>query len=81
MKESSQEKNTLGIDIGGTNTIFGVVSPDGDILVRGSIPTSSYSTFPVYIQTLYKAVKTAAAEGGLNYDSIGAIGVLIPRQA
>lgn len=78
MKESSQEKNTLGIDIGGTNTIFGVVSPDGDILVRGSIPTSSYSTFPVYIQTLHKAVKTAAAEGGLNYDSIGAIGVGAP---
>ena len=28
----------LGIDIGGTNTAFGVVDQDGNVMVKNSIP-------------------------------------------
>jgi glucokinase len=30
---------TLGIDIGGTNTVFGFVDKDGKCIVESSIPT------------------------------------------
>lgn len=39
----------LGIDIGGTNTVFGVVNKNGVILEKSSIPTRDFETFDAYI--------------------------------
>ena len=42
----------LGIDIGGTNTVFGIVNRRGEILAQGSMPTSVYATVAFYIEAL-----------------------------
>jgi glucokinase len=50
---------TLGIDIGGTNTKFGIVSVEGEILVFDSFSTEAYEGKPIeqYIKDLYIASK------------------------
>lgn len=43
----------VGIDIGGTNTEYGVVNHRGEILVKGRIRTNTYNTVEPYIDDLY----------------------------
>ncbi|WP_209388678.1 ROK family protein [Chryseobacterium sp. RR2-3-20] len=47
----------LGIDIGGTNTKFGLVNHRGEILVKGSIPTDRYATPEEFVDALYKEIQ------------------------
>ncbi len=42
----------LGIDIGGTNTAFGLVNRRGEILKRGSISTRGFATAQDFVQAL-----------------------------
>ncbi|MDE5807830.1 MAG: ROK family protein, partial [Muribaculaceae bacterium] len=69
---------TLGIDIGGTNTIFGAVDSEGNILVRGKIPTTGHSTFHDFISILHDEVKISMEKAGVRYSTLGAIGVGAP---
>jgi len=43
----------LGIDIGGTNTAFGVVSQDGDMLFEEIIPTHNYATAKELVEEIH----------------------------
>ncbi|MDL2241355.1 ROK family protein [Bacteroidales bacterium OttesenSCG-928-L03] len=42
----------VGVDIGGTNTVFGVVDARGEIIKQGSIPTGKHATVDEYIAVL-----------------------------
>lgn len=44
----------IGIDIGGTNTKYGIVNHRGEILQKGNIKTNSYSTIEPYLNELYE---------------------------
>jgi glucokinase len=46
----------LGIDIGGTNTAFGVVNKNGEILEKSSLSTRDYDTLDDYINGLKEAI-------------------------
>ena len=39
---------TIGIDIGGTNTKYGIVDREGNVLHQGNIPTTQYEQFQEY---------------------------------
>ncbi len=43
----------VGIDIGGTNTVYGIVDRRGNILEQGSLSTRAHDDISVYIDTLY----------------------------
>jgi glucokinase len=47
---------TLGIDIGGTNTSFGIVDRRGNILAKGNIATIGHQTLHHYITALNAAL-------------------------
>lgn len=68
----------LGIDIGGTSTTYGLVSPEGGIIACGNIPTTGYRTFTDFIQALYRSVQELMASEGLASESVSAIGVGAP---
>lgn len=68
----------LGIDIGGTNTAFGVVDRYGNILTRGKISTSVFSSFDDFVSALKHAVVDAMSAERLELESIYAIGVGAP---
>lgn len=68
----------LGIDIGGTNTVFGIVDARGTVVATGAIKTKKHSDFNDYIDELYteatKLIQSNDAEG-----KIGGIGVGAPN--
>lgn len=46
----------IGIDIGGTNTKYGLVNHRGEILAKGDIKTDIYSSIDDYVGALHKAI-------------------------
>lgn len=68
----------LGIDIGGTNTKFGIVNQRGEILSKGRIKTTDYPDVQDFINALYTKIQPAIEEA--SKDSIFAgIGVGAPN--
>lgn len=67
----------LGIDIGGTNTKFGLVNHRGQILTKGSVPTDRYSTPEEFVDALYDQIQPLIEE--YCEDGIEGIGVGAPN--
>jgi glucokinase len=72
------EKYAIGIDIGGTNTVFGIVNHRGNILYRGAIATSDFPVIDNFIEALKKALHPAIEEVG-GIDRIHGIGIGAPN--
>lgn len=62
---------TLGIDIGGTNTALGLVSPDGNIVARGKVPTAISDDVNVYVEHLYLEAKRLCESTGTSFSAVG----------
>lgn len=73
-----QPQYAIGIDIGGTNTKFGIVDTRGDIYYRGAISTRKHETVEAFIDELYNAIQPAIESVGGNVEIKG-IGVGAPN--
>lgn len=66
----------MGVDIGGTNTVFGIVDARGQIVASDSIKTKKHSKFEDYINDLYtemsRLIKANEAEDKIQGIGIGA---------
>lgn len=66
----------IGVDMGGTNTAFGIVDARGNVIASSSIKTAKHSEFKDYIQELYEEVTRLIVandcEGKINGIGIGA---------
>lgn len=63
---------TIGIDIGGTNTAFGVVDEHGIILQKGVVPTTGHSNIDAYIVALKEGIMPLIAQwGASNFAGLG----------
>ncbi len=74
----ASQQLAIGIDIGGTNSTFGLVDHRGEIKYRGAISTSKYETVTDYIEALYEAVAPAIDQVG-GVKMIHGIGVGAPN--
>lgn len=75
------KKLVFGIDIGGTNTAFGLVDENGEIFGESAISTKSYmkyDDYPRYIEDLAKAMQTLLDSLSFNFELVG-IGVGAPN--
>ena len=68
----------IGIDIGGTNTKYGIVNHRGDILEKGDLRTDAYPKVDEFVDALYKAVKPIIKKNS-NETSIKGIGIGAPN--
>jgi glucokinase len=68
----------IGIDMGGTNTAFGIVDRRGEILFRGSISTSGYTKGDDYVHDLGNAINGIIESNGLK-DKVKGIGMGVPN--
>jgi len=68
----------MGVDIGGTNTEFGVVDVRGQIKYSGKIPTANYATGEEYVAALAPALNKLVAEAG-GKELFNGIGVGAPN--
>lgn len=66
----------IGIDMGGTNTAFGIVDARGTVIASSSIKTGKHSKIEDYIDELYteitRIIVANDAEGKINGIGIGA---------
>ena len=66
----------IGIDMGGTNTVFGIVDARGNVIASSSIKTGKHSDFNDYIDELHtelsRLIADNDAEGKINGIGIGA---------
>jgi glucokinase len=66
----------IGIDIGGTNTKYGIVNHRGDILAKGELKTDAHPTVEGYIDALHAAllplIKGHEQDGKIKGVGIGA---------
>ncbi len=66
----------IGIDMGGTNTAFGIVDARGTVIASSSIKTGKHSKIEDYIDELYTEINRIIlandAEGKINGIGIGA---------
>jgi len=66
-----------GIDIGGTNTVFGLVDREGNILADGQIKTSGHPEIEGFVAVLTSSLKNLSA--GLKDVNITGIGIGAPN--
>ncbi|MGD9494077.1 MAG: ROK family protein [Bacteroidales bacterium] len=66
-------KNNLvcGIDIGGTNTTAGLVTPDGTIVLKKNIPTTTHKTIGDFIDAVATLIQNMVSETGCALTGIG----------
>jgi glucokinase len=68
----------IGIDIGGTNSVFGVVDKRGHIIAQGSIKTAVHKEINAYVDNLAAAVQDIITQVG-GPSNIKGIGVGAPN--
>ena len=67
----AKKQVAVGIDIGGTNTVFGFVDREGKILGEDSIKTAHYDEPEVFIAALYEKISIVAQKIGNGIEIIG----------
>ena len=78
MNSSMEKPYVVGIDIGGTNTVFGIVDARGTIIATDSIKTGAYEQAENYVdEVCKKLLPLIVANGGV--DKIKGIGVGAPN--
>ena len=68
----------LGIDIGGTNTKWGLVNHRGDIIQKGEIKTDDFPTIESFIDGLYNTLKPVM-DTASNGKAVKGIGIGAPN--
>lgn len=68
----------VGIDIGGTNTVFGIVDARGQVLASDSIKTMKYVDFDDYVEELHKELSRLIKASDME-DKIQGIGIGAPN--
>ena len=68
----------IGMDMGGTNTVFGIVDARGNVISKSAVKTNTHSDVNLYINDIYfEMMKLIDAVGGI--DKIKGIGVGAPN--
>ncbi|MFL5789198.1 MAG: ROK family protein, partial [Flavisolibacter sp.] len=66
----------VGVDIGGTNTKYGIVNHRGEIIEKGEIRTDAYPKIEEYINALYETlaplISRHAKDGIIKGIGVGA---------
>ena len=66
-----KQKLSVGIDIGGTNTDYGLVDAGGKIVRRGRLKMAGFDEVTLYVKALAEALTAALAELEAEADGIG----------
>ncbi|MDE6649898.1 MAG: ROK family protein [Muribaculaceae bacterium] len=68
----------LGVDIGGTNTVFGIVDARGQVIASDSIKTKKHAEFEDYVKELHSSVERLLRLNDAE-DKIQGIGIGAPN--
>lgn len=68
----------IGVDLGGTNTVFGVVDARGNVVVNASIKTATHNDVELYLNDLVAGLNMLIEQVG-GKDMIRGIGIGAPN--
>ncbi|MDQ2178144.1 ROK family protein [Marinifilum sp. D714] len=68
----------IGIDIGGTNTVFGCIDSKGNTIAEGNIPTQTKEHFEDYIEDLIAEIKSSLEKAETEVSIVG-VGIGAPN--
>ena len=68
----------IGVDLGGTNTVFGIVDRKGEIVYEDSIRTQTYPTVEEFVDAGVSCLKPLIAQAG-GIGQIQAMGIGAPN--
>ena len=69
----------IGIDIGGTNTKYGLVNHRGEILDKAEMKTDAYPDVKEYVNALYEAIVPLVKENS-DGKTIKGVGIGAPNE-
>lgn len=69
----------IGMDIGGTNTVFGIVNKEGQVICSDSVKTQQYVVLEEYISTVSTKIKALMASQNLTNADITGLGIGAPN--
>ena len=75
---STMKPYVIGIDMGGTNTVFGIVDARGVVIASSSIKTAKHNNFDDYIDELYVEINRLI-DAHDAHDKIHGIGIGAPN--
>lgn len=67
------------MDIGGTNTVFGIVNKEGQVICSDSVKTQQYVVLDDYINTVSTKIKALMASQNLTNADITGLGIGAPN--
>ena len=73
-----EQPYVVGIDLGGTNTAFGIVDAHGEIIKRGAIKTAKHNDVYLYVDDLYEGLLPLINDVG-GIEKIKGIGMGAPN--
>ncbi|MBQ0119365.1 MAG: ROK family protein [Bacteroidales bacterium] len=73
-----KKQYVLGLDMGGTNSVLGVVDKEGKVVARASIKTQQYPEINDYVDALYHEAEQLVAPLG-GFAAIRGIGAGVPN--
>ena len=78
MTENAPKPYVIGLDLGGTNSVFGIVDARGEIKATTAIKTGGYDNVEDYVKDSVKALKPIIDTVG-GIDKIKAMGIGAPN--
>ena len=77
-EQQAMKPYVIGLDLGGTNSVFGIVDARGDIKATTAIKTGNYATAQEYVDACIEALQVIIEQvGGL--EKIKAMGIGAPN--
>lgn len=73
-----EKSYVIGVDLGGTNTVFGVVDARGNVVVSASIKTATHNDIELYLNDLTAGLNMLIEQVG-GKDMIRGIGIGAPN--
>lgn len=77
-QEITMKPYVIGLDLGGTNSVFGIVDSRGDIKATTAIKTQGYETVDEYVNASVEALQIIIDQVG-GIDKIKAMGIGAPN--
>lgn len=67
------------MDIGGTNTVFGIVDKEGKVLATDSVKTKDYPVLDDYIKTVSQRIRELCDKQGIKLSDLVGLGIGAPN--
>ena len=78
MEKKAVKPYVVGMDIGGTNTVFGIVDKDGNVVCQDSVKTKAYPIIEDYVNAIGEKLDVLIESVG-GKDKINGMGVGAPN--